>query len=180
MHATGTMLCRNKQQTLYHTLPQDTSSVLLLLLLAEWPNNTMRLGEFADVKYARMLVNLDRNCELNSANMLCYKNDDLSKGLQKGTYSENGERFDNLLQWAGWTQVGKLVGRDSQDAGACSDGDSVGYAMRPAAETLHLWQMSAVHASSTTNQRWRLCWLLHFQWVMLFTVHVCIACGRPA
>lgn len=174
------MLCRNKQQTLYHTLPQDTSSVLLLLLLAEWPNNTMRLGEFADVKYARMLVNLDRNCELNSANMLCYKNDDLSKGLQKGTYSENGERFDNLLQWAGWTQVGKLVGRDSQDAGACSDGDSVGYAMRPAAETLHLWQMSAVHASSTTNQRWRLCWLLHFQWVMLFTVHVCIACGRPA
>jgi hypothetical protein len=104
--------------------------VLLLLLLADWPNNTMRLGEFADVKYARMLVNLDRNCELNSANMLCYRNDDLSKALQKGTYSENGERFDNLLHWAGWTQVGKLVGRDSQDAGACSDRDSFGSCRR--------------------------------------------------
>lgn len=84
-------------------------------LCADWPYGNMRVGEYADVKYVRMLVNLERNCDFASttANMLCYRDDEELQALLAK------EKVDNLLQWSGWTKVGKLQGRDSQDAGGC-------------------------------------------------------------
>lgn len=83
----------------------------------------MRVGEFADIKYMRMLVNLERNCELQTdmlaPGILCYSDDDeLTKALRAGNYT--GQKYDGVLAWAGWQDVGKLAGRDAADTGTGS------------------------------------------------------------
>jgi hypothetical protein len=73
------------------------------------------VGEFSDIKYMRMLVNLERNCELGS-DMLCYQQDELTEPLRTGKFGN--QKYAHLLDWAGWTNVGALKGRDSSHAGA--------------------------------------------------------------
>lgn len=81
----------------------------------------MRVGEFGDVKYLRMLVNLERNCYLGT-DMLCYYTDNnLTDGLRSGQYGGGGQQYDNILEWAGWQDVGELRGRDSSNTRACGN-----------------------------------------------------------
>lgn len=83
----------------------------------EWPGDIVRVGEYADVLYARLLVNIDRNCDpLMQPWMGCYATSDLTKQLQADELG-GGRPYDNLLQWAGWSNVGKLKNRDSTYAG---------------------------------------------------------------
>lgn len=82
---------------------------------ADWPDNGVRVGEFSDIKFMRMLVNLERNCELGS-DMLCYQQDELTAPLSSGQFA--GQKYAHLLDWAGWTNVGALKRRDSANTGA--------------------------------------------------------------
>lgn len=102
-------VCVSTQHLLLHTIPPTP---------ADWSNETVRVGEFGDLKYVRMLVNIDRNCDRAlSPNMECYERDDLTDALRGGAFGGN-KSYRNLLEWAGWQNVGRLRGRDSADAGA--------------------------------------------------------------
>jgi hypothetical protein len=76
------------------------------------------VGEFSDIKYMRMLVNLERNCELDdqTSDILCYQQDELTAPLTSGKFGN--QTYEHLLDWAGWRNVGALKGRDSAHAGA--------------------------------------------------------------
>lgn len=96
----------------------------LLGHMSGWPDDTVRVGEFGDVKYLRMLVNLERNCYLGT-DMLCYYTDNkLTDALRSGQYGGGG-KFDNILDWAGWQDVGELRGRDSSNTRAWRNGNIV-------------------------------------------------------
>eukprot|EP00879_Flechtneria_rotunda_P000618 GHRR01000731.1.p1 GENE.GHRR01000731.1~~GHRR01000731.1.p1 ORF type:complete len:1462 (+),score=478.47 GHRR01000731.1:180-4565(+) len=87
----------------------------------DWPNDLVRAGDYGDLEYVRMLVNIDRNCDLFlSPYLQCYKTDNTTRDLQNGFYGINprtGVGYANILEYAGWENVGQLSNRDSMDAG---------------------------------------------------------------
>lgn len=92
--------------------------VILLLSNADWTNTLIRAGEYGDVRYSRMIVNIQRNCdERLSPNLECYTDDPLTQQLQNGSIGKQlgmpGKTWDNLLEYAGWERLALPSVRDS-------------------------------------------------------------------
>lgn len=83
---------------------------------ADWANEAVRVGEFGDVSYVRMMVNIDRNCDpsINSS-LACYRDDSLTQHLSGGGGGNGGgQKYANLLEWAGWQDVSSIGGNPTR------------------------------------------------------------------
>lgn len=105
---------------------------------AELPDSVVRAQDYGDVQYARVLVNLDRNCDQSfSPHLSCYQDDPLYLPMRLGKYGsynlsherneyneygckgcpanpdKNVKGYANLLEWAGWVNVFQLQNRAS-------------------------------------------------------------------
>ncbi|WIA11021.1 hypothetical protein OEZ85_011175 [Tetradesmus obliquus] len=84
----------------------------------DWTNTLIRAGEYGDVRYSRMIVNIQRNCdERLSPNLECYTDDPLTQQLRNGSIGKQlgmpGKTWDNLLEYAGWERLALPSVRDS-------------------------------------------------------------------
>uniref|UniRef100_A0A383V720 Uncharacterized protein n=1 Tax=Tetradesmus obliquus TaxID=3088 RepID=A0A383V720_TETOB len=84
----------------------------------DWNNTLIRAGEYGDVRYSRMIVNIQRNCDGRlSPNLECYTDDPLTQQLRNGSIGKQlgmpGKTWDNLLEYAGWERLALPSVRDS-------------------------------------------------------------------
>lgn len=83
--------------------------------LADWTNDVVRAGEYGDLRYVRMLVNIDGNCaDSLSPYLECYSDSPLTTQLQQGAF---GGKFENILEYSGWQRVELPRVRDMSYAG---------------------------------------------------------------
>ena len=85
-----------------------------LCLFADYTSSKsrIRVGEYTDIEFARLLVNLENNCKMDQEHayhMDCFKHDPANPPFDPLMNPKNL----SLLEWLGWTNVGYLDFRGS-------------------------------------------------------------------